>query len=260
MKAWTKYHIMTVSPTCAVMTICAVIIMKSAHAKEFFKKYALKFIALLLIALEVFKQINSFSEGAYRLYSLPFHYCSLFLYLLPLHAFYRGKLKAKINTVTLAISSSLFLMMLIMPGGVYDGDQISAFFTDPLCLHTVVFHSLVCLYLAIALFTGEFSELSRHSLMTVAAFTLFYSVVAGALAYSLETNFHNFYYCIITEFENIRQTLIDSIGAAGQIIYMSAVAFLTVCYSVVSFIPARIVAHTIASRKKDADIKNRGSV
>lgn len=252
---------MTVSPTCAFMALCALIVLKSARMKEFFKKYSLKFIALLLIALEIFKQINSFSEGAYRLYSLPFHYCSLFLYLLPLHAFYRGKLKAKINTVTLAISSSLFFMMIIMPGGVYDGDQISAFFTDPLCLHTVVFHSLVCLYLAIALFTGEFSELSKHSVIIVAAFTLCYSAIAGALAYSLETNFHNFYYCIITEFENIRLALIDRIGTAGQLVYMIAVALLTVVYSVVSFIPARIAVRLIESKKKgDADTVNASLV
>ena len=53
-------------------------------------------LAVILLLLEVGKQTLSIMRG-YSLYHIPLHYCSLFIFMLPVMAFYRGKHMDKVG-------------------------------------------------------------------------------------------------------------------------------------------------------------------
>jgi hypothetical protein len=95
------------------------------------------------VVLVIAKQVFSISHG-YDLYHIPLHFCSLFLFTLPVAAFYKGKHQGKIMTVTAAVGASLLLFMLIYPNLVYDDASIAKYFKfdEFLAFHTVTFHNL----------------------------------------------------------------------------------------------------------------------
>ena len=63
-------------------------------------------LACVIFLLEIGKQIVSLIRG-YDLYHLPFHFCSLFIFMLPIAAFYRGRKKERVFAVTAAITAVL---------------------------------------------------------------------------------------------------------------------------------------------------------
>ena len=79
MGLWTWTHFYTVIPAFIVFIIAAFVVGKLMKNKsEKIKYIPLQVITVLLLGLEVGKQIVSL-DGGYNMYSLPFHYCSLFL-------------------------------------------------------------------------------------------------------------------------------------------------------------------------------------
>ena len=87
----------------------------------------LQIIAVLMILLEIGKQLTSFSQG-YDLYHIPLHFCSLVLFMVPIMAFYNGKHTQIIRTITAALCSSVTLLVLIYPVLIYSADNIRGFF------------------------------------------------------------------------------------------------------------------------------------
>ncbi|MBO5836502.1 MAG: hypothetical protein J6Q92_01250, partial [Oscillospiraceae bacterium] len=87
----------------------------------------LKIIGVLLVLLEIGKQALSLQRG-YDLYHLPFHYCSIYIFALPVIAFYQGKYKNTVREVGSALTAALFLIMLIYPSLIYSGANIEEFF------------------------------------------------------------------------------------------------------------------------------------
>ena len=115
MELWSPAHIRSLLPSIGVMLILCVLLRLWLGKKPLrIRMIPIQVIAVLLILLEIGKQTVSFSKG-YDLYHIPLHFCSLFLFSIPLMAFYRGKHEAVVRTVTTVLSGSAMLLMTIYP-------------------------------------------------------------------------------------------------------------------------------------------------
>ncbi len=224
MELWTPAHLRSLLPSIGVMLIlCALLRLWLGKKPLRIRMIPIQVIAVMLIVLEIFKQTISFSRG-YDLYHIPLHFCSLFLFSVPLMAFYRGKHEAVVRTVTTVLCGSAMLLMTIYPALIYPAHDVDKYFTAFMSFHTVTFHGLVyfayLLIMTLQLY-GEFGRKERRA--TLLAITAF-SVVAATAAQLLKTNFTNMYRCNVPPLESLRQTLIASLGyVPAQLIYVSAV-------------------------------------
>lgn len=235
---WTNWHAVTILPTMAVSLVVAWLIGRAMRNVEKKKKYIpLQAIAVVLLVLEVVKQIVTFTTlgTEEKLYSLPFHFCSLFLYLFPIHAFYHGKHRRFVEAATLSVSASLFLFMLIMPTVVYSDADIQGFFTNYLDFHTVTFHALACFYFMLMVSLGLYHQDTKEDLKGFTIFILGYEVIATAMSYLLNTNFHNLLRCNLGAGEGLRQSLVASMGNWGQVIYTLAIFVGTLIFVSVAY-------------------------
>ena len=105
MQLWTYEHAVTLLPAVAVMLLLAAVLRITLRKKSFeIRMLPLKIIGVLIVILEIGKQYVSFS-GGYDLYHIPLHYCSLFIFMIPLMAFYRGKHQDKLGGITVSESA-----------------------------------------------------------------------------------------------------------------------------------------------------------
>ena len=224
MELWSPAHIRSLLPTIGVMLIlCALLRLWLWKKPLRIRMIPVQVIAVLLILLEIGKQTVSFSKG-YNLYHIPLHFCSLFLFSIPLMAFYRGKHEAVVRTVTTVLSGSAMLLMTIYPALIYPAWDVENYFSGYFSFHTVTFHGLVyfayLLILTLQLY-GDFGRRERKA--TLIAITIF-SAVAATAAQLLKTNFTNMYQCNIPPLENVRQSLISAWGyVPAQLFYVLGV-------------------------------------
>ena len=224
MELWSAAHLKTLLPSIGVMLIlCVLLRLWLGNKPRRIRMIPLQVIAVILLALEVGKQAVSFSRG-YDLYHIPLHFCSLFLFSIPLMAFYRGKHEGVVSTLTTVLCGSATLLMTVYPALIYSSGNIEAYFSEYLSFHTVTFHTLVYfaffLILTLQLY-GEFGRRERR--VTLIAIVVF-SVVAATAAQLLKTNFTNMYQCNVPPIEDLRQTVISAWGyIPAQITYVSAV-------------------------------------
>ena len=238
MTLWTPSHVKTIIPEFIVFAILAVCLWLLLRNKsETVRRIPLMVIAVTLVVMEIFKQIASFEEGVYDTYSLPFHYCSLFLYVLPLHAFYRGKHKGAVTAIAVSLSAAVIMSMLIMPEIIYSEYRITEYFDDYLNFHSVTFHGLVCLYFMIAVAMGLARTDLVPSIKTVSVFLVVFELIAYPLAQILETNFHNLYEFEIEAFEEIRLAIFEEYGnTIGMGVHFLANLFATVAFTLVAYL------------------------
>jgi len=241
--AWTFTHFYQIAPTLLVLVIVSILAAKALGKQKQSKKYIpLQIIAVLLLVLEVAKQINAITaDGVYDLYALPFHYCSLFLYLLPLHAFYRGKYKHITDAATFGCLASLTLLMLLMPAIIYSEESIKGFFISFGDFHTVIFHHLVILYFMLTVALKLYELRTKHDLVVMSVFLAVYVSIATVLSYALKVNFHNLYRCNIPFVEELRLAVIARIGTWGSVLYVSILFVLTILFAAASYFLARLV-------------------
>ena len=212
MELWTTAHASTLLPAMIIMAGLAVALhFLLRHKPDQIRMIPFHIISALLVGLEIMKQAVSLHRG-YDLYHLPFHFCSLFIFVMPLMSLYRGKHKMAIRAITAALCTSVFLMMAIYPSLIYSAWDIENFFRDPLAFHTVVFHNLVVLacflFPALGICEGEESR----SWKAVALFMVGFCLVSATMAQLLQTNFNNFYSCNVPPLEDLRLQLQGSLG------------------------------------------------
>ena len=257
MGLWTMTHFITVIPAFIVFIALALLIARLLKNKsERIKYIPLQVIAVILLVLEVGKQIYSAWDGSYDLYSLPFHYCSLFLYLLPFHAFYRGKYSHVTDAASFGCLASLVLDMLLMPAVIYSADNVKNMFTGTyIDFHTVVFHNLVCLYFFLTLALGLYKIETKRDVKIMTVFLAIYVAVAAVLSQTLEVNFHNLYRCNIAFLEDVRLAVIAAIGGAGQLIYIAILFVLTILFAYLAYALTRGILALIGKiAKRDARV------
>lgn len=250
MGLWTLSHLYQIAPTFLILGVLAVLAAKLFKNSPVSTKYIpLQVIAVLLIVLEIGKQISAAKGGSYDLYALPFHFCSLFLFLLPFHAFYHGKYSYITDTAAFACLASLMLDMLLMPAVIYSASNIQNFFNGYRDFHTVAFHNLVIFYfmLTVAFKLYDFKPKRDAKIMSI--FFGAYVVVASILAYSLKVNFHNLYRCNIAFLEEVRANIVEAIGVFGSILYVCIMFVLTILFTWGSYFLARFVIGSFTKQK-----------
>ena len=239
---WTKEHVYTLIPTMVIEIILAIVIghfMKGKSDKV--RMIPIKIIAVILLLLEVWKQIYSIING-YDLYRLPFHFCSLFLFFVPIAAFYDGKYKDIFRLLSIVISTCLFLFMTIYPNIVYSGDSIisslnfitfkGGWFID---FHSWVFHGLALFlfFLFVALDVCNLNK-KKDLKIIVIAFSI-YCLIVGPFSQIVKTNYNNFYHSNAPFIEDIRLKLVESLSWGGQLIYVLIISIGTILVPIISY-------------------------
>ena len=228
MSLWTYEHAVTLLPAMGVMALLSLLLghlMKNCSYKV--RLIPVQVITAVLLLLEVGKQVLSFRQG-YDLYCIPLHFCSLFIFVMPVFSLYRGKHRQAVETVAVVLSASVVLLMTIYPALIYSDQNIREFFTNYFSFHTVAFHNLVVLLfflmISLKLYTPE-----KGDWKVVAWFILIYGVIASTAAQLLKTNFNNFYQCNIPPLESLRLLVLNALGYwPAQIMYILIVIVLDV--------------------------------
>ncbi len=226
MELWTNYHLKTLLPAFILMIIAGVILRIFLGKKqEKTRLIPFQICAVIIVILEIIKQIKSLSEG-YDLYHIPLHFCSLFIFMLPITAFYNGKYKDNVRAITSAICGALFLLMSIYPALIYNsniGETYKNFFT----FHTVYFHLIATFTFVLMIALDLHSPATKKDLISIVIFIAVYCVIAGVTSQILETNFNNFYQCNVPPLENIRLSIMEKLGRPlTQTIYVIIVTIL----------------------------------
>lgn len=241
MSLWTYEHAVTLLPAMAVMAAVSVLLGRLLKNRSHEARLIpIQIITVILLLLEVGKQVLSFREG-YDLYHIPLHFCSLFIFVMPAMAFYKGKHGHAVRTVAMGLCASVFLMMAVYPSLIYSDQNVREFFTDFFSFHTVLFHNLVVLLFMLML-SLRLYEPEKGDWKVLVWFMLVYGVVASAAAQLLKTNFNNFYQCNIPPLESLRQLVQSGLGYwPAQLLYVVIVivldaAFVLMCRWLVKLI------------------------
>jgi hypothetical protein len=224
MELWTPAHLRSLLPSIGVMLVlCVLLRLWLGKKPRHIRMIPLQVIAVVLVILEIFKQSISFARG-YDLYHIPLHFCSLFLFSIPLMAFYRGKHRDLVCGVVTTLCGSATLLMAVYPALIYPAYDVENYFSAFMSFHTVTFHGLVFFAFLLILALQLYGEHGRGECkVTLIAITV-YSVIAATAAQLLKTNFTNMYQCNVPPIEHLRQTLIGAWGyMPAQILYVTAV-------------------------------------
>lgn len=253
MQLWEPEHIRTLIPVFTLMILCAAVLRRVLRNKpDPIRMLPIRILAVILFASEVGKQALSAAQG-YSLYHLPFHFCSLFIFVLPFMAFYQGKHIKTVQSITASLCVSVMLMMLIYPALIYSGDAIRGFFTDYFDFHTVFFHNIVLFEAVLIIVLLPRPETYKGHGKPVAVFMLVFCVISATMAQVLETNFNNFYSCNIPPLEDLRIALQTRIGYwMTQGAYILIVTALDIGFVQMSYRLYRLLHRVTAAREKSA--------
>jgi len=250
MQLWTPEHAQTLLPALAAMLVIAVVL-RLTIGKSTLKIRMIPFqiLACILFLIEIGKQVYSFKNG-YDLYHIPLHFCSLFIFALPIMAFYRGKHQQTVFAVVSVLCTAMTMLMLIYPNLIYSADNIKLYFHGYLDFHTVTFHNIVmfALILILALDLSESKGLPMVKVLT--AVTLIFCAISAGMAQILETNYANFYQCNIPPLEALRQTVQGILGyGPTQVIYVLIVSVLTVGFVLLSYCVFRLLKKLVCAKQ-----------
>lgn len=231
MELWTPQHAQTLLPALAVMLAIAVILRLTIGKKDLkIRMIPFQILACLLFVIEIGKQIVSF-QGGYDLYHIPLHFCSLFIFALPVMAFYRGKHQNAVFEVVAVLCASMTLLMLIYPALIYGSWNIENYFTGYLDFHTVTFHNIVMFEMILIVALDLHQPEEKMHLKPLMIVVSIFCVVSASMAQILKTNFANYYQCNIAPLEEIRLSLQGVLGyGLTQFLYVVIVSVLTLAF------------------------------
>lgn len=242
MVLWTQTHALSLLPAVAVMLGLTLLLRRWIGQKPLqVRMIPLQIVAAVLVLLEIGKQALSFRNG-YDLYHIPLHFCSLFIFMLPLAAFYRGKHQVRVRAITVSLCASVTGLMLIYPDLIYSAQNVKEFFTNYFSFHTVFFHNLVVLAFFLMVGLNLYEPSQPKEKRTVMWFIIGYCAIAAPAAQLLQTNFNNFYRCNIAPLEAIRAAVEAALGyAPAQILYVCIVVVMDIVFVQVFFLLYRLL-------------------
>lgn len=231
MELWTYEHALTLIPAVAVMVLITLLLQRWLGNKPYkVRIIPIQIIAVILLILEAGKQTLSLIRG-YDLYHLPFHFCSLFIFVIPAMAFYNGKHRETVNCITAALCASVFSLMLIYPNLIYSGGNVQHYFDDFFSFHTVTFHNLVMLAFLLIAALQLHTPQPKGEVKAVIWFVVGFCVVSASMAHLLKTNYANYYSCNIPVLETVRLAVQEAVGTLpATLLYISIVSALNIVY------------------------------
>lgn len=235
MEFWTYEHICTVIPTFIIMLFIALMLRKLLINEPLeFRMLPIKIIAIIILILEIVKQAYSLKIG-YDLYHIPLHFCSMFVYVLPLLAFYRGKLQSEIHSFACAAMTALFVGMLVMPNIIYENTRLYTFFTDFFSFHTVFFHNIVIFaFLLTITLNLHVPTGNKKEVGIIALLGAIFAATSATASHLLDTNFSTFLYTSIDFIEQTVEKLRMTIGdLETTILYTVALSILIIIFIII---------------------------
>lgn len=233
MELWSPQHIRTLLPSLiAMIAVGALLRLLLIKKSERIRFIPFQIVAVFIFVIEVIKQIKEFtSPTGYDLYSIPLHFCSFFIYMLPIMAFYTGKYKARVRGITTALCGSLFLLMTIYPNIIYSGQAIEGSLKNFWDFHTTFFHVFATFEFVLIVALDLHKPEPKKDALTVLIFIACYCVVAGIMAQVIDTNFNNFRSCNVAPLENVRISAIAKMGnGLGQTFYVVIVSIVNLLF------------------------------
>jgi hypothetical protein len=236
MQLWTLEHFVTIVPAVIIMILITIVLSKVLGNKpHHIRMIPFQILAVILLLSEIIKQVLSIING-YDLYHIPLHVCSLFIFFIPLTAFYNKKGSEVINLFTCTICVSIALFMLIYPNIIYSKENIANFFNNYFDFHTVFFHNLILFEFILIIGLNLYSTKGKKYLKHVVIASIIYSSIAALMAQILKTNFSNFYSCNIEVVNNLVLSVKESIGnILGQALYVLILLILHVGFFITSY-------------------------
>ena len=244
MELWSQNHVKTLLPSFIVMIILGVILRIFLRKKpEKIRMIPFQICTVFLLVLEIIKQVKSFING-YDLYHIPLHFCSLFLYLLPLMSFYSGKHKDRVRAVTTTVCGALFMLMAIYPSVIYSGEAIAGTFNNFWDFHTTVFHTVATFTFVLIVCLDLYTPNFKKDMVSVLVFIAVYCVIAGSMAQILQTNFNNFYHCNVPPLEDLRVSLQSTLGyPLTQTLYVVIVSIVNLIFVTLAYNLFRLLSY-----------------
>lgn len=232
MELWTPEHAKTLLPAVALMLLAALGLRAWLGKKPLVvRMIPLQICTCILLALEVGKQVLSLRQG-YDLYHLPFHYCSLFIFIMPLMAFYRGSHRHQVTTVSTSICAAVFLLMMIYPNLIYTATNVREFFTNYFSFHTVAYHNIVVFLLMLIVALDLHTPGERKEQTAVIVAMVIFCVISATMAHVLKTNYANYYSCNIPILETVRLAVEGAIGPiVAKLVYIAIVSALNILFT-----------------------------
>ena len=223
MELWSLEHAQTLpAAVAAMLVICMILRLTIGKMDRKIRMIPLQIVAVLLVILEIGKQWVSFSRG-YDLYHIPLHFCSIFIFALPVMSFYRGKYASLVSGVTAGLCAACSGLTLIYPCLIYSGDNVKNFFVDYLDFHTVAFHNLVIFAFLLIIFLQLHEPQKKGEMKAIALFLMCFCTVAAIFSQVLQTNYAGFYSCNVPPLEAVRISLQPILGyGVTQLIYVLA--------------------------------------
>lgn len=249
MTLWTPTHIRTLLPAIIVMLLIAAVLRLTLGKKSIkIRRIPFQILACLIVVLEIGKQALSLAQG-YDLYTLPFHFCSMLIFLPFIMAFYRGKHERTVSCITTAVASATALLTVIYPDLIYSAQAVQEFTSNYFSFHTVFFHNLIILLFMLIIALELHDPAPKGETKKVQAFILCYCAVAATMAHLLKTNFNNFYTCNIAPLEAVRQSVEASLGSAvAAICYVLIVTVLDILFVTGAYWFYRLIHRLLAKK------------
>jgi hypothetical protein len=254
MQLWTKEHAITLLPAVAIMIVIAAVLRLTIGKKDLkIRMIPFQILAVILFLLEIGKQVDSF-RGGYDLYHLPFHFCSLFIFMMPIMAFYRGKHENTVRGITSALCASVFLLMMAYPCLIYSADNIKRFFEGYQDMHTVAFHNIVVFAFILIVALDLHTPAPKGEPKAVAIFIVCFCAVSASMAHLLQTNFNNFYTCNIPPLETVRLAVAAALGeGVAALVYVLIVTVLDILFVQMSYWLVRGLLRLFSGKKIQAE-------
>ena len=253
MTLWTPTHIRTLLPAIIIMIIVALFLKLTLGKKSIkIRRIPFQILACSLVVLEIGKQAFSLRDG-YDLYHLPFHFCSMLIFLPAIMAFYRGKHERTVTAITTSVASATFLLTAIYPDLIYSAGNVHEFTTNYFSFHTVAFHNIVMLLFLLIPALNLHDPAPKGEVKKVQLFILCFCVISASMAHLLKTNFNNFYTCNIPPLETVRQSVESSLGSsAAAIFYVVIVTIIDILFVTGAYWFYRLLNRLLNKKSKAA--------
>ena len=251
MQLWTPAHVQTLLPALIVMLVLAVVLRLTLGKKDRkIRMIPFQILACVLVLLEIGKQGLSLYKG-YDLYHLPFHFCSILIFMPVIMAFYRGKHEKTISCITTAALSAVFILTVAYPDLIYSAQNIKEFTTNFFSFHTVAFHNVALLLFLLIPALDLHEPAPKGETKKVLLFILGFCVISATMAHLLQTNFNNFYTCNIAPLEAVRQAVEAVLGSTvAAILYVLIVTVMDLLFVAGAYWFYRLCLNLTAQKEK----------
>ena len=237
---YTEYDIRTLPTLFVVLLLAALMLAFLLRDKaRWMRRIPTAAIALLLLFLEVLKQRWNLL-GEFDAYLLPFHYCSLFVLVIPLAELCGERLSRIFRPAAAGMAFAVSVALYNCPSGIIGNacETVGTYFRPT---HSVLFHHLVMFYLLLVVALHLCTPCLRD-ILTVGGIGAGYAAMAIPLSHILDANYCNFLYSVLPPLEELRltwgqaaYTLIITAGVTvgamlGSLLFVAVCRLIELCF------------------------------